>query len=995
MRKRISVLVAIGFAFLLGLGVLTSLAMIAGLRETMTRAEASQASALEVRAAVRSLRADYLASGDAVSRLMMEPELADARIAKRQADDNATEHLASAVRATRRKDLGAVLDQLATHDHDVTNRIEDDLIGLVAADAVTAKRVYFEGYLPARARNMELVDEALRVATAEVADAAQLASAKARQTIALAWLAFGLFVVVGTTSGIRLSGSVRKVARDFEEAAAIVGEQRDRLRAVMTTMHDALIVVDARGCVTMANDAACTLFGCREAELISSPLARYVDGGTGWPSKSAEVRNERITFLARSGTRIPMSVSVAMLAGPDGEAVGSVWLAHDMRDQLRLLEEMEAARDTAVDANRIKSEFLANMSHEIRTPMNAIIGFTDLVLESALGAEQREYLGHVRQSSEALLAIINEVLDLSKIEAGKLRLDHAPFSLRQTVHAVLGGMAIRADEKKLELAVDVRSHVPDAVVGDMSRLRQVLLNLVGNAIKFTERGEVVVRVTTESDVGGEGTTLRFSVADTGIGIPVDKHRLVFQAFTQADGSMTRRYEGTGLGLAIASQLVEMMGGRIWLDSTVGEGSTFHFTARVGLQRDALSLPSPSATLTGLRVLVVDDSATVRGIVVDMLNACGAHPVAVDGGTAGLAALREAHQAGNPFGLALVDVTMPAMDGFELARQVLDEPTLRQTRVILLTASNRPDDAARCRAMGVAGCLRKPVSTSGLLDAIQVVLGDLNDAAAADVAAGPQSTSRPLQVLVVEDNPTNRRMLTVLLEKRGYTALAVEDGLQAIAAIQAGSFDVVLMDVQMPRMDGLTATAGIRAREKHTRTRLPIIALTAHAMNGDRERCIAAGMDAYVSKPVAAEELFRVMHAVVTGARNATSAERPSTAAPVHVEAVLRQVGGNRAALAEVIDSFRKDSARTLDTLRSALARRDGNTVESAAHRLRAALTTVVAPDAAAAALRLEEIGREGDFRSAAEAWTRLTSELERLEPQLAALGERAKQEATI
>src|SRR5438876_527809 len=705
MRKRISVLVAIGFAFLLGLGVLTSLAMIAGLRETMTRAEASQASALEVRAAVRSLRADYLASGDAVSRLMMEPELADARTAKRQADDNATEHLASAVRATRRKDLGAVLDQLATHDHDVTNRIEDDLIGLVAADAVTAKRVYFEGYLPARARNMELVDEALRVATAEVADAAQLASAKARQTIALAWLAFGLFVVVGTTSGIRLSGSVRKVARDFEEAAAIVGEQRDRLRAVMTTMHDALIVVDARGCVTMANDAACTLFGCREAELIGSPLARYVDGGTGWPSKSAEVRNERITFLARSGTRIPMSVSVAMLAGPDGEAVGSVWLAHDMRDQLRLLEEMEAARDTAVDANRIKSEFLANMSHEIRTPMNAIIGFTDLVLESALGAEQREYLGHVRQSSEALLAIINEVLDLSKIEAGKLRLDHAPFSLRQTVHAVLGGMAIRADEKKLELAVDVRAHVPDAVVGDMSRLRQVLLNLVGNAIKFTERGEVVVRVTTESDVGGEGTTLRFSV---------------------------------------------------------------------------------------------DDSATVRGIVVDMLNACGAHPVAVDGGTAGLAALREAHQAGNPFGLALVDVTMPAMDGFELARHVLDEPTLRQTRVILLTASNRPDDAARCRAMGVAGCLRKPVSTSGLLDAIQVVLGDVNDAAAADVAAGPQSTSRPLQVLVVEDNPTNRRMLTVLLEKRGYTALAVEDGLQAIAAIQAGSFDVVLMDVQMPR-----------------------------------------------------------------------------------------------------------------------------------------------------------------------------------------------------
>src|SRR5438132_3316578 len=377
MRKRISVLVAIGFAFLLGLGVLTSLAMIAGLRETMSRAEASQASALEVRASVRSLRADYLASGDAVSRLMLEPGLVDAWAAKRQADDYATEHLAAATRATRHPELRAVLEKLDAHDRDVTNRIEDELLGLVTTDPAEAKRAYFEEYLRARAVNLEYVDQALRLATAEVAEAARYTEAKARQTIGLAWLALALFVIVGATGGILLSRSVRTIAQDFEDAAAEVGEQRDRLRAVM--------------------------------------------------------------------------------------------------------EEMEATRDAALEASRIKSEFLANMSHEIRTPMNAIIGFTDLVLETALGAEQRDYLGHVRQSSEALLAIINEVLDLSKIEAGRLRLDRTPFSVRHTLGTALSGMAIRADEKELELAVDVRPQVPDAVIGDVSRLRQVLINLVGNA----------------------------------------------------------------------------------------------------------------------------------------------------------------------------------------------------------------------------------------------------------------------------------------------------------------------------------------------------------------------------------------------------------------------------------------------------------------------------------------------------------------------------------
>ena len=995
MRKRISVLVAIGFAFLLGLGVLTSLAMIAGLRETMSRAEASQASALEVRASVRSLRADYLASGDAVSRLMLEPGLVDAWAAKRQADENATEHLAAATRATRHPELRAVLEKLDAHDRDVTNRIEDELLGLVGTDPAEAKRAYFEEYLRARAVNLEFVDQALRLATAEVAEAARYTEAKARQTIGLAWLALALFVVVGATSGILLSRSVRKVAQDFEDAAAKVGEQRDRLGAVMTAMHDALMVIDARGCITMANDAACALLGYGEAELIGSPVGGYVEAGTDALPEEAEMRNERITFLDRNGTRIPMSVSAALLRGAGGEAVGIVWVAYDMRDQLRMLEEMEAARDTALEASRIKSEFLANMSHEIRTPMNAVIGFTDLVLETALGAEQREYLGHVRQSSEALLAIINEVLDLSKIEAGRLRLDRTPFSVRDTLGTALSGMAIRADEKELELAVDVRPQVPDAVIGDVSRLRQVLINLVGNAIKFTEQGQVVVHVTTESPVGDEEAVLHFSVADTGIGIPAGKHRLVFEAFRQGDGSMTRRYEGTGLGLTIASRFVEMMGGRIWLESTVGQGSTFHFTTRVGLQQDVARQPSNLSRLAGLRVLVVDDSATVRSVLVDMLKTWSVSAVAADGGAAGLAALRQAHETGHPFALALVDVRMPEMDGFDLARRLLDEPDLGQTKLILLTALNRPDEAARCRAVGASGCVMKPVSPSALLEAIEAVLGTRNGEAPVEEVAGWQPAREPLRVLVVEDNPTNRRMLTVLLETRGHAAVPVEDGLQAIATLQAGSFDVVLMDVQMPRMDGLTATAGIRAWEKGTGSHLPIIALTAHAMKGDRERCIAAGMDAYVSKPVDAEELFGVIESVVDGARATRSDDAGvSDASPVDVEAVLRQVGGSRAALAEVLDLFREDGARMLDALKSALTTRDGSALERAAHQLRGALMTMAAPGAAAAALRLEEIGREQDFRSAAEAWACLTNELDRLEPRLAALGARAKEETT-
>src|SRR5262245_8602373 len=604
MKRRISVLVALGFALLLGLGVITSLAMVAGLRETMNRAAASQASTLEVRASVRSLRADYLTSSDAVSRLMLEPTLAEPRETKRKADVSAAEHLAGALHATRRLDLSALLLELDTQDRDVTNRIEDTLLEVAGTDPERAKTVYFQEYLPARAVNLSLVERALGLASDEVTQTAAYAEAKGRQTITLAWLALTLFLIVGTAAGLRLSGAVGEVARDFEDAAGEVGEQRDHLRAIMTAMRDALMVVDARGVITIANDAACTLLGYGEAELVGSAVERHAKAARATPPAGlhgAEMRNEPVTFLAKSGASIPMSVSVAPLHGPDGERVGTVWVARDMRDHLRMLAEVEAARDAALEGSRTKSEFLANMSHEIRTPMHVIIGYTDMALAMDVSGEMRDYLDGVQRSATALLQIINDILDLSKVEAGKLTIENVFFGLRATLDDLLPTLEIQAREKGLALRTDIDPQVPEALVGDPTRRRQVVVNLIGTAVKFTDRGEVTVHVRTETPPQHGAILLHFAVADTGIGIPLDKQQAIFEAFTQADGSMTRRFGGTGLGLTIASQLVDLMGGRIWVESRAGGGSIFHFTARFDLWKAeaAVHVPTPTVHAAGL------------------------------------------------------------------------------------------------------------------------------------------------------------------------------------------------------------------------------------------------------------------------------------------------------------------------------------------------------------------------------------------------------------
>ena len=798
------------------------------------------------------------------------------------------------------------------------------------------------------------------------------------------------------------SAQVGRILRQRQALDEALAGSEEKHRTIIENIEDGYYEIDRDGKLIIFNDAFRKISGYALDQLEMQDYRRLltpaetdkVFGAFDRVRRTGKaIKDLAFVMVRKDGARRWVETSVSPIIHTDGEFDGYRGILRDVTRR-RQADALKQEKMAAEAASRSKSEFLANMSHEIRTPLNAIIGLVELLLESPLSGEQREDLKVVQSAAYALLSVINDILDFSKIEAGKLELEKSSFNLRDFLGEALKILAVRAHEKKLELAYRVAPDVPDRLIGDHHRFRQVLLNLIGNAVKFTDAGEVVVFAQRKSLEDGR-LVLHLAVRDTGAGIPAGKQALIFEAFSQADGSTTRKYGGTGLGLAVSAQLVNLMGGRIWVKSVMGKGSIFHFTVAFDVEAGAstgIDMPT-EIDLSGLEVLVVDDNATNLKILCEMLSSWKMVPRAASSAKAAMRLMEKLKRSGRRIDLALIDADLPDAGAMQLARQVRHSGA-GAARITLMLTTTSEKDAREFSTDGIATLVTKPVRPSDLLDAIiraltarQVPIqkrGTASDESGAD-------SLPPLDILVAEDTPFNQKYIKRLLDGWGCRTTIVENGNQAISAVEAASYDLVLMDVQMPEMDGLTATSQIRAREQDAGRHVPIIAMTAHAMKGDRERCIDAGMDDYVPKPISSVILLEAIRRVIPEADAAKGAavdrEDAPAADPAEDESatlneLLRAFNNDGAFFKEVAEMFISDYPPMLTTVEKAIAETDAELLGRTAHALKGMARNFQVDAAAEAALELEQLARAGAFDRAAPVNRRLSTALTRFRAKL-------------
>jgi two-component system, sensor histidine kinase and response regulator len=761
-----------------------------------------------------------------------------------------------------------------------------------------------------------------------------------------------------------------------KQAEAEIRRQQQYFQALVSNSPVAIVTLDLQHRIQSCNPAFESLFGYNLEEVQGRDLDQLIAPQNIF-SEAVDytqqvIKGEKVHMFGQRARKDGSQVEVEVFGVPviiGGVRVGSLGIYHDISELVRAREEAKAA-------DRAKSEFLANMSHEIRTPMNGIIGMVDLTLNTELDAEQRDFLETARESADALMGLINDILDFAKIEAGRLDLEIIDFDLRSTVEGVAVSLAQKAELKGIEMACLIHHDVPALMRGDPGRLRQVLVNLVGNAIKFTNRGEIVIEVKRDAETSTHAT-LRFLVSDTGVGIPKDRLELIFERFMQVDSSTTRKYGGTGLGLAISKQLAEMMGGKIGVESELGRGSTFSFTAVFEKQPARVEAPDyVKVDLNDLHVLGVDDNTTNRLILTRMLENFGCRITTLANGAETVATLRAAYQSGDPFQMVLLDMQMPEMDGEQVLQAIKADPLVKDVAaVIILTSMGHRGDVSRLEAMGCSGYLLKPIKQGQLYEAIIAVLGRRQATKAVEQRSGmvtrhllSEQKRQSTRILLVEDNPINQKLAVALLHKAGYPVDVAENGEQAVETLKTIPYQLVLMDVQMPVMDGLEATRMIRVMEGKSR-HVPIVAMTAHAMKGDKERCLAAGMDDYLSKPLEPNDVFAMIEQWTQNQAPVSVKpfleEEPvrgvpeENPLPIDLEKAMPRFGDDKAFFIEMLIEFIEHLGERVRTLREALQAQDVKTLSRLAHNLKGASANFSAEQLVSLALEIEMLVQAG------------------------------------